>query len=75
MIRYHSFYPWHQGGAYRHLMEEKEFVLPSCVLAVGADALVATRPSKLCSLSTPMTCTARTMSMLILASSNRTTKV
>jgi inositol oxygenase len=20
MIRYHSFYPWHREGAYRHLM-------------------------------------------------------
>jgi inositol oxygenase len=24
MIRYHSFYPWHREGAYRHLMEEKD---------------------------------------------------
>lgn len=26
MIRYHSFYPWHREGAYRHLMSDKEFV-------------------------------------------------
>lgn len=26
MIRYHSFYPWHREGAYRHLMETKEYV-------------------------------------------------
>jgi len=25
MIRYHSFYPWHREGAYRHLMEEKDY--------------------------------------------------
>lgn len=24
MIRYHSFYPWHREGAYRHFMVEKE---------------------------------------------------
>ncbi|KIJ54347.1 hypothetical protein M422DRAFT_25267 [Sphaerobolus stellatus SS14] len=25
MIRYHSFYPWHTEGAYRHLMEPKDY--------------------------------------------------
>jgi inositol oxygenase len=25
MIRYHSFYPWHREGAYRHLMNEKDY--------------------------------------------------
>ncbi|KAL4708338.1 hypothetical protein ACJJTC_018456 [Scirpophaga incertulas] len=24
MIRYHSFYPWHSGGDYRHLTNEKD---------------------------------------------------
>ncbi len=24
MIRYHSFYPWHREGAYRHLMNEDD---------------------------------------------------
>jgi len=24
MIRYHSCYPWHTGGAYRHLMDSKD---------------------------------------------------
>lgn len=24
MIRYHSFYPWHREGAYKHLMNEKD---------------------------------------------------
>jgi len=24
MIRYHSFYPWHREGAYRHLMNKKD---------------------------------------------------
>jgi len=24
VLRYHSFYPWHQGGAYTHLMTEKD---------------------------------------------------
>jgi inositol oxygenase len=24
MLRYHSFYPWHREGAYRHLMNEKD---------------------------------------------------
>ena len=24
MIRYHSFYPWHREGAYRHLCNEKD---------------------------------------------------
>ncbi|RYO78489.1 hypothetical protein DL766_002436 [Monosporascus sp. MC13-8B] len=24
MIRYHSFYPWHREGAYRHFMDEKD---------------------------------------------------
>lgn len=25
MIRYHSFYPWHSGGDYFHLCNEKDF--------------------------------------------------
>lgn len=25
MIRYHSFYPWHREGAYRYLMNQKDF--------------------------------------------------
>jgi inositol oxygenase len=25
IIRYHSFYAWHQGGAYRHLMNESDY--------------------------------------------------
>ncbi|KAG5290738.1 myo-inositol oxygenase [Histoplasma ohiense] len=24
MIRYHSFYPWHAAGAYRHLMNDDD---------------------------------------------------
>ena len=24
MIRYHSFYPWHTGGAYKWMMNEKD---------------------------------------------------
>jgi inositol oxygenase len=24
MIRYHSFYPWHQDGAYHHLMDDQD---------------------------------------------------
>lgn len=29
MVRYHSLYPWHTGGAYRHLMDEDDYeVLP-----------------------------------------------
>jgi inositol oxygenase len=24
MVRYHSFYPWHTGGSYRHLMNKKD---------------------------------------------------
>ncbi|SJM87761.1 related to inositol oxygenase [Zygosaccharomyces bailii] len=27
MIRYHSFYPWHREGAYRYLMNEKDYQL------------------------------------------------
>ena len=25
MIRYHSFYPWHREGTYRHLMCEEDY--------------------------------------------------
>jgi hypothetical protein len=25
MIRYHSFYPWHREGAYRHLMNDDDW--------------------------------------------------
>lgn len=25
MIRYHSFYPWHREGAYRHLMNDEDW--------------------------------------------------
>ena len=24
MVRYHSLYPWHTGGAYRHLMDSED---------------------------------------------------
>lgn len=64
MIRYHSFYPWHREGAYTHLMEEKEFVLPypdtSCT-----DITLAILPSKLCAPSIPMIYTARATATLI----------
>lgn len=33
MIRYHSFYPWHREGAYRHLMNDKDGQLLSAVQA------------------------------------------
>ncbi|BFZ62694.1 hypothetical protein YB2330_003804 [Saitoella coloradoensis] len=33
MIRYHSFYPWHREGAYRHLMAPKDHELLKAVQA------------------------------------------
>lgn len=33
MIRYHSFYPWHSGGAYRHLMNEQDYKMLEAVQA------------------------------------------
>ncbi|KAL0576103.1 hypothetical protein V5O48_005877 [Marasmius crinis-equi] len=33
MIRYHSFYPWHREGAYRHLMNEKDREILAAVQA------------------------------------------
>ncbi|ESK91979.1 myo-inositol oxygenase [Moniliophthora roreri MCA 2997] len=33
MIRYHSFYPWHREGAYRHLMNEKDKEILAAVQA------------------------------------------
>ncbi|KAK2802221.1 hypothetical protein FQN51_004904 [Onygenales sp. PD_10] len=33
MIRYHSFYPWHTGGAYRHLMNEEDHEMLKAVQA------------------------------------------
>ena len=33
MIRYHSFYPWHREGAYKHLMNEKDKKLLAAVQA------------------------------------------
>ncbi|KAF4122282.1 inositol oxygenase [Geosmithia morbida] len=33
MIRYHSFYPWHREGAYRHLMVEKDYDMLRAVQA------------------------------------------
>jgi inositol oxygenase len=33
MIRYHSFYPWHREGAYKHLMNEKDEQILSAVKA------------------------------------------
>lgn len=33
MIRYHSFYPWHREGAYRHLCNEKDEKILSAVKA------------------------------------------
>jgi inositol oxygenase len=32
MIRYHSCYPWHTGGAYRHLMSEQDHAMMPWVL-------------------------------------------
>ena len=32
MIRYHSCYPWHTGGAYRQFMQEKDYTLMKWVL-------------------------------------------
>ena len=31
MIRYHSFYPWHREGAYRHFMNEKDWQMLEAV--------------------------------------------
>ncbi|KAG0637584.1 inositol oxygenase [Tuber brumale] len=31
MIRYHSFYPWHREGAYRHFMNEKDWKMLEAV--------------------------------------------
>ena len=33
MIRYHSFYPWHTGGAYRWMMNEKDYRMLEAVKA------------------------------------------
>jgi inositol oxygenase len=33
MIRYHSFYPWHRDGAYKHLMNEKDVLSLAAVQA------------------------------------------
>ncbi|PGH12218.1 hypothetical protein AJ79_04398 [Helicocarpus griseus UAMH5409] len=33
MIRYHSFYPWHTAGAYRHLMNEDDYRMLEAVKA------------------------------------------
>ncbi|KAF8878471.1 inositol oxygenase [Gymnopilus junonius] len=33
MIRYHSFYPWHREGAYKHLMNEKDVEILEAVKA------------------------------------------
>ncbi|WEW56396.1 myo-inositol oxygenase [Emydomyces testavorans] len=33
MIRYHSFYPWHSAGAYRHLMNERDYKMLEAVQA------------------------------------------
>lgn len=33
MIRYHSFYPWHREGAYRHLTNEKDDKILAAVQA------------------------------------------
>ncbi|EEP79426.1 inositol oxygenase 1 [Uncinocarpus reesii 1704] len=33
MIRYHSFYPWHSAGAYRHLMKQGDYKMLEAVKA------------------------------------------
>lgn len=33
MIRYHSFYPWHSGGAYKQFMAEKDTKMLEAVKA------------------------------------------
>lgn len=32
MLRYHSCYPWHTGGSYRHLMNDEDHELMKWVL-------------------------------------------
>lgn len=32
MIRYHSFYPWHSGGDYKHLMDEEDEEIKKWIL-------------------------------------------
>ena len=39
MIRYHSCYPWHTGGAYRELMNEKDYEMLPWVLEVRSPDL------------------------------------
>lgn len=36
MLRYHSFYPWHREGAYRHLMEASDYDQLKAVQAFNA---------------------------------------
>ncbi|KAI9734168.1 MAG: hypothetical protein M1818_006625 [Claussenomyces sp. TS43310] len=35
MIRYHSFYPWHNAGAYRYLTDEKDDAMLDAVRALN----------------------------------------
>jgi inositol oxygenase len=37
MIRYHSFYPWHREGAYRHFMNEDDEADLKAVLAFNRE--------------------------------------
>lgn len=37
MIRYHSFYPWHREGAYRHFMNEEDEADLKAVLAFNRE--------------------------------------
>ncbi len=40
MIRYHSFYPWHKEGAYRHLMCEDDHEQLKAVKAFNRESFV-----------------------------------
>lgn len=42
MLRYHSFYPWHREGAYRHLMKDEDYEDLKAVLAFNRKSSPAT---------------------------------
>jgi inositol oxygenase len=45
MIRYHSFYPWHREGAYRHLMNAADEAQLQAVRAFNREHLTSPIPA------------------------------
>jgi inositol oxygenase len=74
MIRYHSFYPWHRGGAYEQFMVEDDYEQLKAVKAFNRESLRYLIDVPVTDLEQPMTCTPSPTSRHRSKSSSHTTR-